>query len=82
MISELLISGSKASEVSREYGLNESMIRRWRKEYEERSGNFDAPKKKSDQELRMLKLEKELKDVKLERDILKKAVSIFSKSDR
>ena len=30
----------------------------------------------------LLRLRKELKDVWLERDILKKAVSIFSKSDR
>jgi len=82
MIVELLKSGSKVKEVSEEYGLNDSMIRRWRREYELKSGDFTKKHEISPKEQEMKALKKELRDVKMERDILKKAVSIFSKSDR
>ena len=36
----------------------------------------------TDEEREIERLKKELKEAQLERDILKKAVSIFSKSDR
>ena len=39
-------------------------------------------KEKSKEEIENARLRKELYEVKMERDILKKAVSIFSKSDR
>ncbi len=81
MIVELFKSGRKIKEISEEYDLDNSMIRRWTKEYEAKSGNFSKKKKLSIEEQEVRKLRKELKDVKLERDILKKAVSIFSKSD-
>ena len=32
MIVELIENGQRASEISHEYGLNEAMIRRWKKE--------------------------------------------------
>ncbi len=81
MIVELLNSGIKTNQVSKDYGLNVSMISRWRREYMAKSGDFSKKKEVSlvDQELKALR--KELRDIKEERDILKKAVSIFSKSD-
>lgn len=81
MIVELLKSGRKAKEVSEEYGLNDSMIRRWRREYEVKSGDFTKKRELSIEEQELKSLKKELREIKLERDILKKAVSIFSKSD-
>lgn len=82
MIAELLISGRKVKEVSEEYNLNDSMIRRWRREYEAKSGDFSKKREQSAEEQELKALKKELREVTLERDILKKAVSIFSKSDR
>lgn len=82
MIVELLKSGRKAKEVSEEYGLNDSMIRRWRREYEVKSGDFTKKRELSIEEQELKRLKKELREIKLERDILKKAVSIFSKSDK
>ena len=82
MIVELLQSGQSVNQVSSEYGLNASMIRKWRKLYESNAGDFTNKQVLSEDQLRLKKLEKELREVKLERDILKKAVSIFSKSDR
>ena len=81
MIVELLKSGRGTKEVSEEYGLNDSMIRRWRREYEAKSGDFTKKREVSKEEQELKALRKELRNVKMERDILKKAVSIFSKSD-
>ncbi len=82
MLVELLRSGRTAKELSEEYNLNSGIIRRWRREYESNSGDFSKKKEltKEEEELKLLK--KELREVQLERDILKKAVSIFSKSDK
>ena len=81
-IVELLKSGRKVKEVSEEYNLNDSMLRRWRREYEIKPGDFSKKRELSGEELEIKRLKKELQDTKLERDILKKAVSIFSKSDK
>ena len=40
MVVELLKSGSSIKEVSDEYQLNDSMVRRWRREYEIKAGDF------------------------------------------
>lgn len=58
-------------------------LRRWRKEYS--AGKFNISSKptiKSKEELEIIQLKKELYNAQLERDILKKAVSIFSKNDK
>lgn len=82
MIVELLNSGRTIKEISTEYQLNDSMLRRWRREFILKSGDFGKKKELTAQELELKLLRKELKEITLERDILKKAVSIFSKSDR
>ena len=82
MIVELLNSGKSVKEISDEYSLNDSMIRRWRREFESKSGDFSKKREVSSEELEIKFLKKELRDTRLERDILKKAVSIFSKSDK
>jgi len=81
MLVELLNSGRKAKELSEEYSINSGIIRRWRREYEVKSGDFSKKRIVSEEELELKALKKELREVRLERDILKKAVSIFSKSD-
>lgn len=82
MIVSLLNSGRKVKEISEEYELNDSMLRRWKREYEAKAGDFTKKRALSSEEVALKALRKELKDITLERDILKKAVSIFSKSDR
>ena len=81
MIVELLKSGSKPKELGEEYGLNPGMISRWKREFSARSGDFSKKKVLSEEAQELKALKKELRDVTIERDILKKAVSIFSKSD-
>jgi transposase len=82
MLVELLNSGRKVQEASDEYGLNGNMLRRWRREYEAKSGDFSKKRDVSPEEHELKILRKELREVTLDRDILKKAVGIFSKSDR
>ena len=82
MIVELLNSGRPIKEISEEYQLNDSMLRRWKREYSSNSGDFSKKKELSEEEKELNLLRKQLKEVTLERDILKKAVSIFSKNDR
>lgn len=81
MIVELLKSGSKPKELGEEYSLNPGMISRWKREFAASSGDFSKKKVLSIEAQELKALKKELRDVTIERDILKKAVSIFSKSD-
>ena len=82
LIVELVKLGRSTKEVSDEYGLNDSMVRRWRREYESKSGDFTKKKELSEEKKELKALKKELREITMERDILKKAISIFSKSDR
>lgn len=73
------------SELARELGIKATMLYKWRKEYEE-FGEGSFPEKGNlkltPEQEKIYELEKKLKDVEMERDILKKAISIFSKSGR
>jgi transposase len=80
MIVELLESGIKTQQVSNEYGLNANMISRWKRECKSKFGDFSKKRLLSAEEQELKTLKKELREVRMERDILKKAVSIFSKS--
>lgn len=72
-------------EIARELGVNAELIYRWRRELGSDpslafSGN--GRKQLTEEQKELARLKKELADIKMERDILKKAVSIFSVSDR
>jgi len=76
----VLEEGRKASEVERNLGIGRSTVSRWIREFKEDpeyafpgKGRLKAP----DDELR--KLQRENERLRRERDILKKAVAIFSK---
>ena len=82
MLVELLESGRTAKELSDEQNINSGIIRRWKREFKTKSGDFSKKRELSAEELELKALKKELREVKMDRDILKKAVSIFSKSDQ
>lgn len=75
------VRGSVA-EVAKELDLDPSLLSKWR-----RNPRFNGDKvlpdnprlSQEEQEIRVLR--KKLKDAELERDILKKAIAIFSKGD-
>ena len=78
---QLVLSQDKtASDIARNLGVTPNMLNRWVREYKADT-EYAFPGlgklKEPDEEIR--KLRKELADTKMERDILKKALSIFSK---
>ena len=78
MIVSLLNSGQSVKQVSMDYQLNDSMIRRWRREYNGNKESFTGKGIPSltSEEKEIQRLKKELAEVQMERDILKKAVGI------
>ncbi|MDO8317436.1 MAG: transposase [Flavobacterium sp.] len=73
------------SELARELGVTAPQLYKWRKEFEEfGEGSFPGKGnlKLTPEQEKIHELEKRLKDAELERDILKKAIGIFSKSVR
>lgn len=73
----MLKTGNKSvPELSKEIGISESVIYRW---YKKNNGTTEEEEKLSEQEKELRELRSKLADVTEERDILKKAVSIFSK---
>lgn len=84
MAIELAINRDNNTEVANELGIAPDLIRRWRREFTKSptssfpgNGNINlTPEGKEIHELK-----KKLRDTEIERDILKKVVGIFSKSD-
>jgi transposase len=76
---------SNITELSRELGIRVTMLYKWRKDYD-KFGAASFPGKgilkQTPEQKTISELEAKLKDAELERDILKKAVGIFSKSAR
>ena len=80
----MVIDGNRRiSEVAKELGVRANLLGTWKKRYE--SGKIDSFPGKGrlspeDEELRRLKRENER--LRMERDILKKAIAIFSEGKR
>lgn len=75
--------GRRVTELARDLGINANVLHRWKCEVLA-DGDHAFPGKgqlkPDDEELRQLK--KQLRDVREERDILKKALAFFSRSER
>ena len=79
-IRHLQNSGKKVTEVAHDLGIRYDLISRWKRELSEDNVKaFPGSGNPRDEEIARLK--KEIADVKMERDILKKAVAIFSKPE-
>jgi transposase len=76
-------SGKSAQQVERELGITSGMLLKWQNKYQVVSGENQATKlEPSDLEAakrEIGRLERELKEIAEEREILKKVVSIFSR---
>lgn len=78
----LLDSGDKpASAIAMELGIKRTMLYRWRDQLRKKgeSAFSGGGRPSNDQLSEIAKLKKELKEVKEERDILKKAAAYFAK---
>lgn len=82
----LLQEGKSISEISKSLGISVNTLCTWRRRYQIHGDKafqgpgIRLPKNEQQEELRRLK--KEVSELKMERDILKKALSIFSKKDQ
>ena len=84
MVVELANTRENISALAEELDLRPELIYRWRREaLANDSASFPGQGNKmmTEEQKEIARLKKELHDAQLERDILKKAVSIFSKND-
>ena len=81
---ELSYERENMKELASELGIRAELLYRWRSEFGTHAGlSFPGNGKvrQSEEEAEVARLKRELGDMRMERDILKKAVGIFSKSD-
>jgi len=78
---ELTYAHGSVSEVCKELDIPRSVLGRWRKESSEYGGNSfpgHGNPKLTDEQREIPELKKRLRNAELERDILKKAIALFS----
>jgi transposase len=76
----VLKRGLSVSQVSKDLNIGTETIYRWiRKQQSDPINSFPGKGNLSPEDAKLRKLERELSDVKEERNILKKAISIFSR---
>jgi len=77
----ILNRGMSVSQVSRDLSIGTETLYRWIRQYKsDPEHSFPGKGHQKPEDEKIHKLERELADVKEERDILKKAISIFSKT--
>lgn len=84
MIIDLVNSGKTSYELGEEFDIDPSTVRRWNREHKKfNEGSFSGKgvPNLTPEEKEIAYLKKALVDSKLETEILKKAISIFSKKD-
>ncbi len=77
-IVDLYESGKSISDLSREYGVGHTNIRNWINKYKPITTSTGEITNNDE----ILKLRKELRQIQMENEILKKAVAIFSKEQK
>ena len=81
MAVELSHAKGSVQEAARELGIDSSRVTKWRQSHRSLGQSATAATGLSEEQKLIKRLQKELKDPQLERDILKKAVGIFSKGN-
>ena len=71
------------AEAARNLGIHENLLRKWKKQYlEDAADSFPGKGRLKPQAEELRRLRRHLADVEQERDILKKALAIFSKEPK
>ena len=84
IVKHSLESDVRIVDLAEDYGIHPTTISRWREAYFKEHGikpSGQGIKKMSEEEGEIARLKKQLREAELERDILKKAIGIFSKRD-
>ncbi len=80
----VIVDGSRSpTEVARDLDINVNLLHNWRRQYlEDQDNTFPGKGNLKPEDAEFRRLRRELEEVKLERDILKKALAIFSKTPK
>lgn len=79
----ILEENMSVSQVSRDLGVNENSLDNWKKQYlEDQENIFPGKGRQSPEAERIKQLEKENRELRMERDILKKATAFFAKENQ
>lgn len=79
----VLEGGRGVRDVCRELGIHENLIHRWKSEYlADQEHAFPGKGHMKPHEEELMRLKKKIMDLEQEREILKKALAIFSKHPR
>ena len=82
MALELSYAKGSIQDAARELGVDPGRISKWRQRHRNTDQILPANTTFTDEQQQIKRLQRQLKEAQMERDILKKAVSIFSKGDR
>ena len=75
--------GTSVAEAARNLGIHENLLHKWKNKYlEDATDAFPGKGRLKPQDEELRRLRKKLADVEEERDILKKALAIFSKEPK
>jgi len=72
--------GSTQAEAARRLGINVNLIRRWREKFAAEDSGTETMSETEQQEL--IRLREEVRRLRMERDILKKATAFFASENR
>ena len=80
---KMIVEGAMSvSRVSKDLGVNENSLHKWKRDYlEDQQNAFPGKGRMKPEEEELRKLKRELQIVKMERDILKKAIAFFAKEE-
>lgn len=82
MAVDLSYAKGSVREAAEELGIDSGRISKWRQRDNKPALSGKSHSDLTDEQKQIRQLQKQLKEAQLERDILKKAVSIFSRGDR
>jgi transposase len=77
---KMVSDGRSISEISKKLGISESMVYRWHKKSKPASANQREENQGQNLQRENEQLKAQLRQTEMERDILKKALAIFSRS--
>lgn len=76
----ILEEGMNTAQVSRDLGVNENSLYKWKREYvSDQQNAFPGKGRMKPEEEELRELRKQVKRLEMERDILKKAIGYFTK---
>ena len=81
MAVELSYAKDSIQEAARERGIDPGRSSKWRQRHKKTDRLLATNSTLTDEQKQIKRLQRELRDAQLERDILKKALGIFSRSD-